>query len=149
MCYRCDKLGHYASDCPDRLLKLQETEENKSETHDADELMMHEIFYLSEDGIVPSKYDANMTRDNVWYLDNGASNHMPGDKRYFRILDDTITRKVKSEDDSRIDIKGKGFIKFIDRNSEPRMMTEVYYIPDLKSNIISLGQAIKSGCDVR
>ena len=110
---------------------------------------MHEIVYLNEDGIVPSKYDANTTRDNVWYLDNGASNHMTGDKRYFRILDDTITGKVKFGDESRIDIKGKGSIEFIDRNGESRTMTEVYYIPDLNSNIISFGQATESGCDVR
>lgn len=159
MCYRCDKIGHYASNCPDRLLKLQETEENKSETHDADELMIHEIkenksethvadelmiheiVYLNEDGIVPSKYETKTGGDNVWYLDNGASNHMTGDRRYFRHLDDTITGKVKFGDDSRIYIKGKGSIDFIDRNGEPRTMTEVYYIPDLRSNIISLGQA--------
>ncbi|KAL8140091.1 hypothetical protein V2J09_006112 [Rumex salicifolius] len=27
-CFRCDKFGHYASSCPDRLLKLQETQAN-------------------------------------------------------------------------------------------------------------------------
>lgn len=32
MCFRCDKMGHFASVCPDRLLKLQEA----TETKDAD-----------------------------------------------------------------------------------------------------------------
>ncbi|XP_013673593.2 uncharacterized protein LOC106377926 [Brassica napus] len=39
MCFRCDKMGHYASTCPDRLLKLQEAQEHdKDSTQDADEL---------------------------------------------------------------------------------------------------------------
>lgn len=54
-CYRCDELGHCTLDFPDRLLKLQEAQENNSDTHDADELMIHETVYLNEDRIVPSK----------------------------------------------------------------------------------------------
>ena len=38
-CFSCDKLGHYASECPDAKLKLQETVEKKEEdTQEADEL---------------------------------------------------------------------------------------------------------------
>lgn len=44
VCFRCDKTGHYAYLCPDRLLKLQETQENDAEsTHEAEELMMNEV----------------------------------------------------------------------------------------------------------
>lgn len=34
-------------------------------------------------------------------------------------------------------------------NGEPRKMTEVYFIPKLRSNIIILGQETESGCDIR
>ncbi|KAG7582977.1 Zinc finger CCHC-type [Arabidopsis suecica] len=149
-CYRCDKQGHFASDCPDRLLKLQEAQEQDTKsTVEADELMMHEVVYLNEEKVVPSKYETNSGEDNIWYLDNGASNHMTGDQRYFSYLDRSISGKVRFGDDSRIDIKGKGSIEFVDRNGELRKLVDVYFIPELKSNIISLGQATESGCDVR
>ncbi|KAL8136976.1 hypothetical protein V2J09_002977 [Rumex salicifolius] len=43
-CFRCDKFGHYASNCPDRLLKLQETQANdQDDTQVADGLLMNEV----------------------------------------------------------------------------------------------------------
>lgn len=74
---------------------------------------------------------------------------MSGDKRYFSYIDDSVTGKVRFGDDYRIDIKGKRTIEFTDRNGEPRRITDVYFIPKLKSNIISIGQATESGCEVR
>ena len=149
-CFRCDKTGHVAYNCPDRLLKLQATQENENtETQEADELMMHEVVYLNEGNIVPSNYEVKDGEEDIWYLDNGASNHMSGDHRYFSSIDDSISGKVRFGDDSCIDIKGKGSIEFIDRNGEARKITDVYFIPNLKSNIISLGQATESGCDIR
>lgn len=143
VCYRCDKMGHFVIDCPDLKLKLAETQENNenADTQNADELMMHETVFLNEKNILPEKYETDARDDNIWYLDNGASNHMTGDRRYFSVLDGTVTGKVRFGDDSMIDIKGKGTISFTDMNGESRRMTDVYYIPNLKSNIISLGQA--------
>ncbi|KAL8137106.1 hypothetical protein V2J09_003107 [Rumex salicifolius] len=42
-CFKCDKFGHYASSCPDRLLKLQETQANdQNDSQEADSLLMNE-----------------------------------------------------------------------------------------------------------
>ena len=110
--------------------------------------MIHETVFLNEKNVMPEKYETN-TGEEIWYLDNGASNHMTGYKRYFSSVNTSITGKVRFGDDSRIDIKGKGTISFIDMNGESSKMNDVYYIPDLRSNIISLGQATEDGCDIR
>ena len=113
-CFRCDKLGHFAANCPDRLLKLHETTETKEEdTEAADALMMHEIVYLNERNIRPKVFESSSDGERVWNLDNSASNHMTGDRSYFQSIDETITGKVSFGDDSRIDIKGKGSILFL------------------------------------
>lgn len=81
VCYQCDKLGHFAADFPDCLLKLQETQEiDNTETQNTDELTMHEVVFLNEKNILPEKYETDIGDENIWYLDNGASNHMMGDK---------------------------------------------------------------------
>lgn len=150
-CYRCDKLGHFAAMCHDRLLKLQETIEGKDgdDTQEAEGLMMHEIVYLNERNVKPKEFESSKDGEKIWYLDNGASNHMTGNLSYFNIIDKTISGKVRFGDDSRIDIKGKGSICFISQDGKKKNLADVYYIPALKSNIISLGQATESGCDVR
>ena len=90
------------------MLKLQETHENEEDTtHEADELMMHEVVYLNERNITQRKLEDKSADDNLWYLDNGASNHMTGNLCLFTKLDERVTGKVRFGDDSRIYIKGK------------------------------------------
>ncbi|WZZ07843.1 hypothetical protein YC2023_093764 [Brassica napus] len=150
VCFRCDKTGHYVYDCPDLKLKLQETQETDNEsTREAEDLMMHEVVFLNEKNIVPSKFETHSSCANVWYLDNGASNHMTGNQEYFCKIDEKITGQVRFGDDSRIEIKGKGSILFITKDGKRKILADVYFIPDVRSNIISLGQATESGCDVR
>lgn len=94
-CFWCDKNWHFTTSCPYRLLKLQEVYEKKEkeDTHEADALMMHENVYRNEKNVKPQDFETGLNGDNVWYLDNGASNHMTGNWSYFNILNETIIRK--------------------------------------------------------
>lgn len=82
---------------------------------------------------------------NLWYLDNGASNHMTGQRSKFKELDEKITGRVKFGDGSTIEIKGKGSMMFKCKYGEEVVFHEVYYIPTLCNNIISLGQLSEKG----
>ncbi|XP_010484986.1 PREDICTED: uncharacterized protein LOC104763293 [Camelina sativa] len=140
VCWRCDKSGLYASRCPDKPLQHHET--NLNETQEAEALYVHEVVFLNEDKVFPDN-------SSVWYLDNGASNHMTGNREFFSSLDEKIKGRVKFGDGSYVNIIGKGSIVFVTKSGERRALKEIYYISDLKHNIISLGQATENGFEVK
>ena len=78
--------------------------------------------------------------DSAWFLDTGASNHMTGDRSLFAELDTGVHGTVKLGYGSTVHIEGKGTIVFQCRNGEHLVLSEVYFIPRLCSNIVSIGQ---------
>jgi hypothetical protein len=78
--------------------------------------------------------------DGVWVLVTGTSNHMTGMRSALTQLDTKVRGSVRFGDGSRY-----GFSSQQDQNSGHKVLTEVYYIPQLKSNIVSLGQLEEKG----
>lgn len=65
---------------------------------------------------------------NMWYFDNRASSHMTRDWVKFKELDENLIGSVKFDNRS---------ILFQCKNSDQHLLTKVYYIRSLKSNIIN------------
>ncbi|XP_076904948.1 uncharacterized protein LOC143560552 [Bidens hawaiensis] len=150
-CFRCDEFGHFVSRCPERR---KEREAHLAEVKEKDPSIymvqyVPEKVYLNEQKVIPKDYKGGSDEQDLWYLDNGASNHMTGNLSFFSELNKRVGSKVKFGDGSYVDICRKGSILLVGKTGEQQLLTDIFYIPSLQSNIISLGQAIGSGCDIR
>ncbi|KAK1408428.1 hypothetical protein QVD17_40194 [Tagetes erecta] len=151
-CFKCNVYGHFASECPENKTFDQEANFMQKDPDEPALLMTEKItgmVFLNEHKVIPSNYDSNEVEDQVWYLDNGASNHMTGNSNVFSVIDKSIKGRVRFGDDSCVEIEGKGSIILEGKTGEHRLLTDVYYIPHLRSNIFSLGQATEGGCEVK
>lgn len=90
----------------------------------------------------------NNEGNTIWYLDTGATSHMTGNKQLFTTLNTNVKGTVRLGDNSCVQIEGKGSILIETKNGEHRLLTDILYIPYLKSNVLSIGQAEEGGCKI-
>ncbi|CAJ2653663.1 unnamed protein product [Trifolium pratense] len=121
-CYKCHKLGHYQSECPS-----WEECANYAEFNEHEELLM-----------MAQEVTAH-TRDQVWFLDSGCSNHMIGNKEWLFDFDSSFRETVKLGDNSIMSVMGKGNLK-LHLEGKISVISDVYYLPNLKNNLLSIGQ---------
>ena len=87
--------------------------------------------------------------NSVWYLDTGASNHMCEDENLFKELTKVDVGHVSFGDAaSKVAVKGRGTIWYLQKNNRVGEIRDVYYVPNLKSNILSMGQLMEKGYSV-
>ena len=84
--------------------------------------------------------------DHMWYLDTGVSNHMTSKRAFFHRIDENLKGRVKFGDGSTIPYEGKGNISVTLKTGEVLIIPNVLYLPDLKTNILSLGKLDDQGC---
>ncbi|KAM2595341.1 hypothetical protein TB2_039913 [Malus domestica] len=130
-CHSCKQYGHYANECSYKNgehVNMAESSGNAGE----------------EFTVLLAHHDISSQQD-VWYLDSGASNHMCGKKEFFAKLKDGPYGSVSLGDSSKLPVKGKGKIKIIQKDGKEEYIYDTYYIPGMKSNILSIGQLLQKG----
>ncbi|KAJ1378995.1 Zinc finger, CCHC-type [Sesbania bispinosa] len=138
-CYNCGKQGHISKDC--RAKKKEDEPTNFLVEEEDEGLLM--VTNIPETEGKPSYSD-----NSVWYLDTGASNHMCGNERLFKELSKVEYGSVSFGDASKVTVKGRGTIWYQQKNERVGEIRDVYYVPDLRSNIMSMGQLMEKGYSV-
>jgi hypothetical protein len=81
----------------------------------------------------------------VCYLDSGASNHLCGRKETFVELKEGICRNISLGDSLKLAIEGRGKVCIFQKKGKEEFISGVYYVPSMKSNILSIGQLLQKG----
>ncbi|KAL0440934.1 UNVERIFIED_CONTAM: hypothetical protein Sradi_0032300 [Sesamum radiatum] len=84
------------------------------------------------------------TGEATWYIDSAASNHMTYNKGAFQTLDESFKTNVKLGDNHIVKVEGKGSVA-INTKKGTRVINDVMYIPNLRTNLFSVGQMMEQG----
>ena len=132
-CYYCHEFGHFQYECPK---KPQDNIANYVETNEEAVLLMAQ---LSSEG-------KSNTQD-MWFIDSGCSNHMTGRKDWFSSIDESFSDEVKLGNNYALKVCGKGMVKLL-INGVVHFLNDVFYVPELKNNLFSVGQLLERGLTV-
>ncbi|GAU44523.1 hypothetical protein TSUD_82300 [Trifolium subterraneum] len=130
-CYKCHKLGHYRNEC-------SEWEGNVN----------YAEYQHEEETLLMAYSDSNTEhKEEVWYIDSGCSNHMVGTKEWLFDFDESFRESVKLGNDSKMAVMGKGNVK-LSIEGKLHVISDVYYLPGLGNNLLSVGQLQQKGLTV-
>jgi len=134
-CYNCDKFGHFADEC--WFKKDQKTEEaNIAHEGDPDAVLL-----------MAATCEEKM-KGEEWYLDSGCSNHMTAHREWLTNFDASKKTSIKLADNKKLASEGNGNIVMRSNFGGKLIIEDVFYVPDMKCNLISIGQLVEKGFSV-
>uniref|UniRef100_A0A2N9H7K1 Retrovirus-related Pol polyprotein from transposon TNT 1-94 n=1 Tax=Fagus sylvatica TaxID=28930 RepID=A0A2N9H7K1_FAGSY len=127
-CWNCGKTGHIRKNC----WELKKKNENDSANVVTEEV--HDALLLSVDSPIES-----------WVLDSGASFHTTAHREIIQNYVAGDFGKVYLADDEALDVVGMGDVRITLPNGSVWLLQKVRHVPELKRNLISVGQLDTEG----
>ena len=81
-------------------------------------------------------------KTDVWFVDSGCSNHMTGERKEFKELDETKNRRIWLGDNKEIQVEGEGTIVVQTSQGKVKLIQDVLFAPSLAHNLLSFGQLL-------
>uniref|UniRef100_A0A803MH37 CCHC-type domain-containing protein n=1 Tax=Chenopodium quinoa TaxID=63459 RepID=A0A803MH37_CHEQI len=123
-CWNCGKIGHYKNQCKGTPKgKEVKAEANVTSTGEGDDALICSL----------------ESKEESWVLDSRALFHATSNKNFFEKYVHRNLGQVYLGDDQPCDIVGQGNVK-IKLNGSAWELKDVKHVPDLRKNLISVGQ---------
>lgn len=127
-CYQCKKFGHIASECRNKRVKQETT------------TFVEELSF--------AVYEKSSQPQIKWILDSGATSHMVNDIKQFIEYKEIKNVKLNMANEDTINVKGRGIVKLKLESGHIIKLLDVLYVPDLRSNLISVSKITNASYNV-
>ena len=132
-CYNCNKYGHMGKQC---WFKNKNKEDNKG----------------SKNSFIAAFSASSVNDASSWYVDSGASAHMTMHRDWLSDVTVPPVSSIRIADNKSLKVEccGNVLIKIIakDGSTETIQVRGVLFVPELKTNLLSIAKIIKSGYKV-
>lgn len=144
VCHYCQQPGHFRRDCKKFARdKAEKMKKNNSKVNLAVEKPSNMNMCLATGALCDK---------NQWYLDSGATSHMTSDVKLLKNVDRSKKTEICLADGTAIECSGSGDSSLVTvSGSGARMdvtLSDVYYVPSLMGNLLSVGKVCDSGYSV-
>lgn len=130
-CFCCNKYGHFSKDCWHK--KTNNNEKKKT-------------------GYVAAFSASTANHLNFWHVDSGASMHMTMHRDWLTEIKPASVPNIRIANNKVLKVECCGNVcikvKAKDGSTDLIQVKNVLYVPELKTNLLSVSKIIKSGCRV-
>ncbi|XP_019435863.1 PREDICTED: uncharacterized protein LOC109342308 [Lupinus angustifolius] len=145
-CFNCNKIGHLSYECQFSPGQPDSNGRHQNEAHMAKE---ERIDKEDETPILlMMTTNQEIGSGETWYIDSGCSNHMTGHRNWLVNFDSSKKSKVRFADNRVIQAEGTRDVTITKKDGGRAMITDVLFVPNMKNNLISLGQLLEKGFTV-
>jgi hypothetical protein len=131
-CHTCGKIGHMAKDCRSKLFKPKNPKTKPTESTRKAEVVMK----------------LHVEHDKRWCLDSGASSHMCSEKAKFQEMKTLKVQTLNLANSCSTKIVGSGTVQLSVEENLTVRLDETLYVPDLRSNLLSVAKMTEHGFEV-
>lgn len=133
-CFKCKQTGHFIKNCP-RLNKSKKTDTAGKENPDVSKKALLTALSAS-------------IHSGAWYIDSGASGHMCHIKSVMCDYSQKGCLEVNTANGEKLYTEGHGSVKVQMKNKQIKTISDVHFVPNLTTNLLSVSAMVKKGYKV-
>ena len=91
--------------------------------------------------------NACVTEDE-WFFDSGASSHVTGNPKLLSHMSSSTVLHIRTAAGQAMPVAGQGSVNTTDSSGAIKTISQILYVPDVKTNLLSVGRLTDIGYTV-